>query len=76
MVDSPRDVWGQADLAVKVTEPQPAEYEFFRPGLILATYLHLAPMADLTSQLLDSKVTAIAYETVRETDGSLPLLIR
>lgn len=66
-------IW-QADLVVKVKEPQPAEYPFFRPGLVLFTYLHLAPLPELTAELLKTRVSSIAYETIREADGSLPLL--
>jgi alanine dehydrogenase len=68
------EVWQRADLVVKVKEPQPAEYAYFRPGLTLFTYLHLAPLPDLTEKLLQSKVNGVAYETIREKDGSLPLL--
>ena len=68
------DVWRKADLVVKVKEPQPAEYGYFRPGLILFTYLHLAPLPELTDRLLSSKVSGVAYETIVEADGSLPLL--
>ncbi len=68
------DVWSRSDLIVKVKEPQPSEYGFFRPGLILFTYLHLAPLPDLTDALLQSRVNAVAYETIRERDNSLPLL--
>jgi alanine dehydrogenase len=68
------EVWSRADLVVKVKEPQSAEYGFFRPGLILFTYLHLAPLPELTDRLLASHVNGVAYETIRETDGSLPLL--
>ena len=68
------EVWRQADLVVKVKEPQPSEYGFFRPGLILFTYLHLAPLPELTRKLLDAKINSVAYETIRERDGSLPLL--
>src|SRR5579871_898038 len=68
------DVWQQADLIVKVKEPQPSEYPYFRPGLVLFTYLHLAPLPELTHQLVESRVSSVAYETIRETDGSLPLL--
>jgi alanine dehydrogenase len=68
------EVWRKADLVVKVKEPQPAEYGYFRPGLILFTYLHLAPLPELTERLLASKVSGVAYETIREADGSLPLL--
>jgi alanine dehydrogenase len=68
------DVWSRADLVVKVKEPQPSEYNFFRRDLILFTYLHLAPLPDLTNQLLQSGVSGVAYETIVEPDGSLPLL--
>ena len=68
------EVWHKADLIVKVKEPQPSEYAFLRPGLILFTYLHLAPLPELTNRLLESQVTGVAYETIREADGSLPLL--
>jgi alanine dehydrogenase len=74
IVKKAEDVWARADLVVKVKEPQPQEVRYFRPGLILFTYLHLAPLPELTAQLVKSKVTAIAYETIRESDGSLPLL--
>ncbi len=68
------DVWSQANLVIKVKEPQPSEYTHLRPDLILFTYLHLAPLPELTDRLIASRVTAIAYETIRESDGSLPLL--
>jgi alanine dehydrogenase len=74
MLSSVCDVWNRADLVIKVKEPQPSEYGCLRPGLILFTYLHLAPLPELTSRLLETQVTAIAYETIREADGSLPLL--
>jgi alanine dehydrogenase len=74
LLPAAREVWAQADLVVKVKEPQPSEYDFLRPGLVLFTYLHLAPLPRLTDRLLEAKVTAIAYETIRESDGSLPLL--
>jgi alanine dehydrogenase len=67
-------VWKRSDLIVKVKEPQPSEYQFFRPGLILFTYLHLAPLPELTQALLEARVNAVAYETIRERDNSLPLL--
>jgi alanine dehydrogenase len=59
---------------VKVKEPQPSEYRRLRPGLTLFTYLHLAPLPELTEQLLRAGVNGIAYETIEEHDGSLPLL--
>lgn len=68
------EVWRQADFIVKVKEPQPSEYGYFRPGLVLFTYLHLAPLPELTDALLKSRVSAVAYETIREKDNSLPLL--
>ncbi|MBM3726557.1 MAG: alanine dehydrogenase [Acidobacteria bacterium] len=68
------EVWSTADLVVKVKEPQPSEYPQFRPGLTLFTYLHLAPLPELTTRLVESRVNAVAYETIRERDGSLPLL--
>src|SRR5579884_2434204 len=74
IAQSAADVWRKADLVVKVKEPQPSEYGFFRPGLILFTYLHLAPLPELTQKLCDTGVSAVAYETIREEDGSLPLL--
>lgn len=67
-------VWRDAELVVKVKEPQPSEYKYFRPGLILFTYLHLAPLPELTQALLTAGVNAVAYETIRERDNSLPLL--
>ncbi len=74
IVKSAPEVWSKSDLIVKVKEPQPSEYAHFRPGLILFTYLHLAPLPELTDALLSSRVNAVAYETIRERDGSLPLL--
>src|SRR5579864_4024759 len=68
------EVWRKADLIVKVKEPQPSEYEYLRYDLILFTYLHLAPLPELTNRLIESKVIGVAYETIREVDGSLPLL--
>jgi alanine dehydrogenase len=68
------EVWKTADLVVKVKEPQPSEYGRMRPDLILFTYLHLAPLPELTDKLLEARVNSVAYETIREDDGSLPLL--
>src|ERR1035438_10254779 len=65
------DVWGKSDIVVKVKEPQPSEYANFRPGLILFTYLHLAPLPALTDELLKAKVTGVAYETIVDPDGTL-----
>lgn len=67
------EAWA-AELVVKVKEPQPAEYQYLREGLILFAFLHLAAAPELARQLVERGVTAIAYETVRLPDGSLPLL--
>ncbi|MGA2267946.1 MAG: alanine dehydrogenase [Bryobacteraceae bacterium] len=74
ILKSAAEVWHKAGLVVKVKEPQPAEYGYFRPGLILFTYLHLAPLPELTDKLLAARVNGVAYETIVEEDGSLPLL--
>jgi alanine dehydrogenase len=74
IVAAATDVWRRADLVVKVKEPQPSEYPHFRKGLVLFTYLHLAPLPELTAKLVETGVAGVAYETIREEDGSLPLL--
>ena len=74
IVGSAYDVWRLADMVVKVKEPTEKEYKHFREGLVLFTYLHLAPLRELTDALLENKVTGIAYETVRDRAGTLPLL--
>ena len=68
------NVFSESELIVKVKEPQESEYPRFRPGQILFTYLHLAPLPGLTQALMKSGVTAIAYETMADAGGSLPLL--
>ena len=73
IVASADDAW-DADLVVKVKEPIESEYHFLRDDLVLFTYLHLAANRPLTEQLLASKTTAIAYETVQLPGGELPLL--
>ncbi len=74
IVGSAYDVWRLADMIVKVKEPVEKEYRHFRPGLVLFTYLHLAPLPELTNALLEKQVTGIAYETVRDRGNTLPLL--
>jgi alanine dehydrogenase len=74
ILPSAADVWRRSDLVVKVKEPQASEYGHLRPGLTLFTYLHLAPLPDLTDALLRSQTNGVAYETIVERDGSLPLL--
>lgn len=73
MVESASEAW-DADLVVKVKEPQEAEFQYLRPGLILYTYLHLAAEPRLTQELIEKKVRAVAYETIQLKDRSLPLL--
>jgi alanine dehydrogenase len=74
VVESAQEVWSQANLIMKVKEPQVSEFPLLRRGLILFTYLHLAADEMVTRELLNRKVTAIAYETIQLDDGSLPLL--
>ena len=74
IVDGPDPIFAECEMVVKVKEPQSVERKKLREGQILYTYLHLAPDADQTKELLDSGVTAIAYETVTGPRGQLPLL--
>ena len=74
LVDGPEEVFESADLIVKVKEPVPEEYDRFREGQQLFTYLHLAADKGLTEFLMEKKIDSIAYETVELPDGSLPLL--
>jgi len=72
--DSAAEVWSQAQMIMKVKEPLPEEFSYFRKGMLLFTYLHLAAAPQLTKALIDSGVTSIAYETIQFDNGSLPLL--
>ncbi|WP_041523362.1 alanine dehydrogenase [Gilvimarinus agarilyticus] len=74
VVESPQAVFKQAELVVKVKEPQASECDQLRPGQILFTFLHLAAVPDLANHLLESGATAIGYETVGAGQGQLPLL--
>jgi alanine dehydrogenase len=74
VAESKEEVFQQAELIVKVKEPQLSECALFRPGQVLFTYLHLASLPDLTKALAAADVTAIAYETVEAGDHSLPML--
>jgi alanine dehydrogenase len=74
IIPDPDEVWGVADLVLKVKEPVKEEYHRMREGQVLFTYLHLAADQACTDALLENKVTGIAYETVQLADGSLPLL--
>ncbi|EEL32404.1 alanine dehydrogenase [Bacillus toyonensis] len=73
LVETAEEAWNQ-DMVMKVKEPVVSEYGNFREGLILFTYLHLAPEPELTKALIDNKVVSIAYETVQLDNRSLPLL--
>jgi alanine dehydrogenase len=74
IVDTASEIFARADMVVKVKEPQANERRQLREGQLLFTYLHLAPDPNQTRDLLDSGVTAIAYETVTDRTGGLPLL--
>jgi alanine dehydrogenase len=73
IVGSAKEAWDQ-EMIMKVKEPVASEYGYFREGMILFTYLHLAPEPELTKAMLDSKVVGIAYETVQLPNNTLPLL--
>ncbi len=75
IVDTSAKIYHQADLIVKVKEPQPSEYALLRPGQILFAFLHLAPDLQQAEALLQSGCTAIAYETITDDFGGLPLLM-
>jgi alanine dehydrogenase len=74
IVRSAADLWADSELVLKVKEPLEEEYGYLREDLVLFTYLHLAASESCTRALLESKTTALAYETVQLDDGSLPLL--
>jgi alanine dehydrogenase len=74
LIDAADDVWAEAEMVVKVKEPIAPEYPRMKEGLVLFTYLHLAPDPKQTEALLQNKVTGIAYETITDRKGTLPLL--
>ena len=74
IVPTADDIWDAADMVLKVKEPIESEFDRMREGLILFTYLHLAASKELTGALIDRKVQAVAYETVQDEEGRLPLL--
>ena len=74
ILDQAKDVWDKSEMMIKVKEPLKEEYGFFHEGLILYTYLHLAADRELMDAMLASKVKGVAYETLIERDGSIPLL--
>ena len=74
MIDTAKEVWDTVEMMIKVKEPLPDEYPLFHEGLILYTYLHLAADKPQTDALLNGKVKGVAYETLIERNGSIPLL--
>lgn len=74
MIGTAKEVWDSVEMMVKVKEPLPEEYPLFHEGLILYTYLHLAADRPQTDALLNAKVKGVAYETLIERNGSIPLL--
>lgn len=74
ILSTPKEVFDLADMIVKVKEPEPCEYDYFREGQILYTYLHLAPNLELTKVLMEQGVKAVAYETIADKMGNLPCL--
>ncbi len=74
IIEDAASVWKKSEMIVKVKEPLESEYMYFRPDLILYTYLHLAANEPLTMALLDQKVKGVAYETIVLEDGTLPCL--
>lgn len=74
MVSTGAEVFSQADLVVKVKEPMPSEWSYIRPGQCLFTYFHFAASRELTEAMVDSQATCLAYETLRDQQGRLPLL--
>ncbi len=74
IVSSAKEVWEKSDMIVKVKEPLSTEYELIRENQILFTYLHLAANKELLELLLEKKCLAVAYETIRDAQGNLPLL--
>jgi alanine dehydrogenase len=75
MLDTADDIWAEGDMIVKVKEPVAPEYPRMRENQVLFTYLHLAPEFELTKQMMERKVTGVAYETITDKIGRLPLLI-
>ena len=74
IVTNAEEIFARSDMIIKVKEPQPQECKMLREGQILYTYLHLAPDPDQTKLLVESGATCVAYETVTDADGGLPLL--
>ena len=75
IVGNPNDIFNQAEMLLRVKEPQPSEIDLLRENQIYFAYLHLATSVQVTRALMDRGVVAIAYETVQTAEGSLPLLV-
>ncbi|MCK4984014.1 MAG: alanine dehydrogenase, partial [Desulfobacterales bacterium] len=74
IVESSRDIFGKAEMIMRVKEPQPSEFEFLRENQIYFAYLHLAASEDVTRAMINAGSINIAYETIQKEDGTLPLL--
>ncbi len=75
IISSPKEIYGPADMIMKVKEPIAIEYNLVREGQIVFTYFHFAASKELAEAMMKAKIVAVAYETVQKADGSLPLLI-
>lgn len=75
VLDTAKEVWDTCEMIVKVKEPLAEEYRYFHEGLIVYTYLHLAADRALTEAMLEAKVKGVAYETLKDQNGNLPLLV-
>jgi alanine dehydrogenase len=74
ILETADEVWQTSEMIIKVKEPVGPEYERMQQGRLLFTYLHLAPIPELTQVLLDKQVAGVAYETITDRRGALPLL--
>jgi alanine dehydrogenase len=74
LLDTAEEVYGRSEMIVKVKEPLPQEFPYLRRGQVIFSYLHLAPMPELTQVLVETQVAGVAYETIRDKYGTLPLL--
>lgn len=74
IANAPREIYAESNILAKVKEPLPAEYDLIRPGQIIYTFFHFAASRELTEAMLESGATCVAYETLRDRQGRLPLL--
>lgn len=75
LLDTPKELFAKADLVIKVKEPLPSEYDLIKEGQVVFTYFHFASSAELTQAMIKSKAVCIAYETIKDAKGGLPLLV-